>query len=992
MTEQLTTIQEGPREFGHFMLLKELGRGAQGVVYLAEDTQLGRKVALKMLSNAGLQSDGARERFRREAEAAGKLDHPNICGVHEVGEVDEIPFIAMQYVRGTTLGELLDAARDGTALDEESSVDSTITTLTGKDAVRDVLRLIERAARALHAAHEVGLVHRDIKPANIMVTPEGHPVVLDFGLARDLDDTDGQLTETGAILGTPAYMSAEQLLGRRDEIDRRTDVYGLGVTLFEALTLQRPYDAENFEQFYQKILQGTPANPRKINPRIPPDLGTVVEVAMERDRDRRYASAWEFAEDLRRVRSFEPIHAKPAGLLLRSTKWAKRNQPQAVAILATVLFAAIGLGFLISQRIERRDAIRGYLADAESWIEAGDFSAALESVALAAERDPESTRAVELKAEIERASAAADTERQRRADLAEAAEARRLSAEKQALHARARSDYEDLESQLVSDRGGIFDRFAPSEARGAFAARERDLTLLGLQVERLVTEAREELDRAARLEQQWGRTDETELAFADFYMMRWREAVADGRSLEENLLSAAVKRHDSEGRHTGEMLGRGVLHVSVAPAAAELFLFRYESHETLRSEEVIPRLVPVPTGGVGTAPLPARPEGSPWDVCLRVERVAAESWASAAGIEVGAHLWSVNGMAGRAALGALRDRGLEEPLALRVATQEDALDVPADEPAGIECTVTSYPLFCEEANRIEPASRVLAAPGSYLLLARSPGYEDQRFAFVLSRLEELELELELLADGSTPDGFIFVPPGPFSMGGDPNASEPQPAATVHVDGFSMARLEVTNREWNEFLAAPEIRARMEASESPLYVPREMRAGPMPEENLGGPDTPVMGVSWNDMRDYLEWRNARAVLAGEPWIYDLPTELEWEKAARGVDARPFPWGHRFDFALVVGLHSGADFLYTAPGGLHPGDESPYGVLDLGGHRSEFTKIPYVLDDPNAPAVYRKRGGSWRWGNEELFRSAGREYAGADWTGGTTGFRLVARPRE
>ncbi|MCA8942832.1 MAG: protein kinase, partial [Planctomycetes bacterium] len=159
----------GIREFGKYVLLKELGRGAQGIVYLAEDQQLHRKVALKMLTAAGVQSDEIRERFVREAEVASKLEHPGICGVHEMGEVEGVPFIAMQYIVGTTLADLLEGARgDAPLTPAETGTTLTSASLVGKDATQDVVRLIERAARAVHAAHEVGLVHRDIKPANIM--------------------------------------------------------------------------------------------------------------------------------------------------------------------------------------------------------------------------------------------------------------------------------------------------------------------------------------------------------------------------------------------------------------------------------------------------------------------------------------------------------------------------------------------------------------------------------------------------------------------------------------------------------------------------------------------------------------------------------------------------------------------------------------------------------------------------------------------------------
>lgn len=195
-------------EFGHYKLVKELGRGAQGTVYLAEDSLLHRKVALKMIPGTGLQSEEVRARFHREAEVTSKLEHSGICGIYEIGEDHGIPFIAMQYVRGTTLAELLEQSAseaEGTPSSAPQTSVQSITSLTGKHGVRDALLVMEGTARALHVAHEAGLVHRDTKPGNIMITPEGEPVLLDFGLARDAGEQSQTLTETGQVLGTPAY-------------------------------------------------------------------------------------------------------------------------------------------------------------------------------------------------------------------------------------------------------------------------------------------------------------------------------------------------------------------------------------------------------------------------------------------------------------------------------------------------------------------------------------------------------------------------------------------------------------------------------------------------------------------------------------------------------------------------------------------------------------------------------------------------------------------
>ncbi|HVR75887.1 MAG TPA: protein kinase, partial [Planctomycetota bacterium] len=346
------------RKIGHYQLVEELGRGAQGSVYLAEDTRLTRKVALKILSGAFAPSKATILRFQREAGAASKLDHPGICSVYEAGEADGHHFIAMRYVEGQTLARQIASTRATQAsqgsetvlVDTPSDGDKAAPAPPAAGAgpstraeITQVVSVIEHTARALHAAHEAGLIHRDVKPGNIMVTREEKAVILDFGLARDEDNDLQTLTHSGDLLGTPAYMSPEQLLAQRIPLDRRTDIYSLGATLFECLTLQRPHEAPTREGIYQKILAGDVVDPSRLNPSISKDLRVVIQTAMEKDRERRYKTALDFAEDLRRVRSYEPILARPAGPTLRFRRWTQRTPVLATATLGLILLLSTGL-------------------------------------------------------------------------------------------------------------------------------------------------------------------------------------------------------------------------------------------------------------------------------------------------------------------------------------------------------------------------------------------------------------------------------------------------------------------------------------------------------------------------------------------------------------------------------------------------------------------------------------------------------------------------
>jgi serine/threonine protein kinase/WD40 repeat protein len=342
------------RRIGHYQLLRELGRGGQGSVWLAEDVRIARRVALKVLASR-FESVSAerRKRFRREAEVIARLEHPGICPIYDADIECDTPWIAMRLVEGHTLAQLLGEARtaaaEGRAVERlgDDSQASEVTTSWPPRSTLDLHRtllLFERAARALHAAHEAGVIHRDFKPGNVIVTPDGKPVVLDFGLARETGSEEASLTESGEVFGTPAYMSPEQLRADSQHVDRRTDVYSLGVALYEALTLKRPFEAQGNRSALYAAIEGQPApDPRALNEALTLDVKVVLETAMEKDRARRYATALELAEDLRRIREYEPIRARPAGIPLRFARWTRRHPALALSIICTIVALAAGL-------------------------------------------------------------------------------------------------------------------------------------------------------------------------------------------------------------------------------------------------------------------------------------------------------------------------------------------------------------------------------------------------------------------------------------------------------------------------------------------------------------------------------------------------------------------------------------------------------------------------------------------------------------------------
>ncbi|MAG58947.1 MAG: hypothetical protein CMJ83_21885 [Planctomycetes bacterium] len=348
---------------GPYKIEGEIGRGGQGIVYRATDTRIGRTVALKVLKGLGPGAEESLLRFKREAMAASKADHPGVCPIYDAQVEGGISYIAMRFIEGETLAKRISITReevstgDGPSTvhlnleDDPTTAADPAPTPNGPQKRSDIMRavgLVEKTARALHAVHEAGVIHRDVKPGNVMVTPDGKAIVMDFGLARDEESDLQTLTRSGDFFGTPAYMSPEQLTRQNIRLDRRTDVWSLGVMLYECMTLKRPFEAPSREGLYQQILAKDPADPRTLNPTLSKDLCTVIATALEKDRDRRYQTALDLAEELRCVRNDEPVVARPPSIARRVLTWSRRRPAMAVATVATVTLFSVG-GWLLSK-------------------------------------------------------------------------------------------------------------------------------------------------------------------------------------------------------------------------------------------------------------------------------------------------------------------------------------------------------------------------------------------------------------------------------------------------------------------------------------------------------------------------------------------------------------------------------------------------------------------------------------------------------------------
>jgi WD40 repeat protein len=350
------TAERAPREGGQepspgtppefptvaaYEILGVLGRGGMGVVYRARQVKAGRVVALKMILAGGHADDATLARFRTEAEAVARLQHPGIVQVFEVGEHDGLPFFSLEFCGGGSLADRL----------------------AGKPLpAGEAAALLEKLAEALHAAHLANVVHRDLKPANVLLTNDGTPKVTDFGLAKKLDEASQ--TQTGAVMGTPSYMAPEQGSGQPHAVGPQSDVYSLGAVLYECLTGRPPFLAATPLDTILQVLSAEPVPVRQLNAKVAVDLETICLKCLRKDPRQRYGSAAELAADLRRFRGGEPIVARPVGTLERGWRWCRRN-PVVAGLLGAVA-ATLLLGTAVATVLAMRADAQARRADQEA--------------------------------------------------------------------------------------------------------------------------------------------------------------------------------------------------------------------------------------------------------------------------------------------------------------------------------------------------------------------------------------------------------------------------------------------------------------------------------------------------------------------------------------------------------------------------------------------------------------------------------------------------
>ncbi len=952
-----------PREkIKDYKLLRSLGRGGMGEVFLAEQESLGRQVALKILHASAFVSSESSLRFHREAKSLARLRHPHVVTVFDFGIDDGAHYLVMEFIPGQSLADVL----------KEKPQAGGVSTV---QAVRWSMEI----ARALEAVHQEGILHRDVKPSNIRITPEGRAVLVDFGLAFDGQDKRQDLTQS--FLGSPSFAAPEQIRGY-PLLSPAADIYSLGTTLYRCVSGVLPFQAKDLDQLFHQILTKEPPSLRSHRPGIPRDLAVVVHHAMDKQAQHRYPTAAAFAEDLQALLEFRPIAAQPPSLLRRFRYWAHQHRASAAASITALLSLVFLAVFVTWQGIEQKN-LRLQQADA-----------------LLAE-------ARERFAEFEDLRVSLRAKREQRNALRNAMESSFLRAEelKQLDHA------EELVQQAELKRERLFNSvldFLDQVEKANPKLEQLDSMRAEIYLTRfLESKTRGDLVSSRFYRAQADRFDESEATLQRLQPMAKLSltvsppgpfAVAEFSFFEQSQVKEAGDHRmvpvARQGSGSAVAPGQWCLRVEQAAAPVEKgdLIFQVGGWPIEGSVLVLQGNAEIGVGDrlLAVDDVAVRDEfsieqirknrsadGDPKQIIPQQRQFLFANHAGS--YSVSAPSFQSLGIV----LGLPADLLAQGRSEGKVWREGEVL--PLSLPATVVRTTTIPLLSTAESWQHYSQSSVdlVLQPGPSLLRLRREGCEDLLLPLRLVAGQDASYEAHFVAEGTTPVGYRHILPGPFWQ---------------HDDYWIQER-EVTSGEYLQFLNSAYVQNLLASSAEPQFFPRTFRnasqGGSWPRDVSGlfslpsdcPLEWPVFGISWYDAVAYAEWMSREAKAAGLPYAFRLPSLKEFRIAAKGTANWDYPYGPRFRPNWSNCCFS-RPLPAPEPVLSYPVDESVFGVFDTSGSALEWIDAWW---DANHTERYAG-GGSWAQGGSIPAKPTSGLGIRPHETSLETGFRLVLEVEE
>ena len=950
-----------------YIVDKIIGQGGMGAVLGTIDQDIRRKVAMKVMLPENRSDSLKIRRFLEEAQVTGQLEHPNIVPVHEIG-IDEKAriYFTMKLVQGENLETIIKRCASGSH------------EYLKKYSLGALLQLFMKVVDGMSYAHAKGVLHRDLKPENIMIGNFGEVLVMDWGIAKILgQETDPSedgtpdikkatretMTVEGRIMGTPAYMSPEQACGHISDLDQRSDVFALGGILYKILTFCHPYKGPTVEESLEQAQDGDliPPDVRTPQKNIPPELAAICMKAMAYDKEDRYADATEINADLQLYLDGKSVSARKDSLITKTRKWIARNKIASAGIAAAVVCLIAGMiAATLYQDKLRQEKVTELLNKADAYINLENFESAESTYFAVLGLDNTNPAAREGIARVSGKALSAKNRRLAKETLKQAETFYENEAYQNAYDAYVATLALDPESHRARKK---------IQASAVMAEKQKIKAKVGPILNQAQSMKTDMENIQYRSQQLHTHIQTLQKDIRGFEGQKTKQPLWDA---EKELSAVTIEGLNKESRIISQYLTALSFDGANAQARkglSQIYYDRYAAGENKNDPEEM---------AFYRSLVLTFDDGHFRNLLEQPGRLTITSKPRADAT----YLHRLVEGADRRLVPAVFD-----PSAPLPPVDMDPLVETKTKAEMMVMTSLQDALTFSDANRLETINQVRLPAGSYLITLQKKGYLDTRIPIRIQRgVTEQIKDIRLFKANDMPEGFVYIPKGSSPIGGDDTAPYSLDSMTQDIPGFFISRFEVTTGEYLAFINDLEKRIPGSAKK---YLPRKSpksgyywkKSGNNYSNNFPA-KWPVLGISWNDARAYCKWLTHQHKKKG--WVFRLPEEWEWEKAARGADSRYFPWGNHFDFTFCSMANSKkAKRSGPDPVGSFGPDESIYGVMDMAGNVSEWCNTFY--DQKNNIRI--NRGAAWSYAEADYARCAARNGHNPSDVADFRGFRMV-----